>query len=58
MSERERMTQIGLRAPDEVSDKLDAKAKEIGISKNALILVLIDLGFKAYENVNLQVQEE
>jgi predicted HicB family RNase H-like nuclease len=52
------MTQIGLRVPEELSDRLEAKAKEIGVSKNALVLILIDLGFKIYENVNFQAQSE
>jgi hypothetical protein len=50
------ITQVGLRAPSELNNKLEAKAKEIGISKNAFVLVLLDLGFKAYENVNSQPQ--
>jgi hypothetical protein len=48
------MTQTGLRAPDELLGRLEAKAKEIGISKNAFTLILIDLGFKVYENANFQ----
>jgi predicted HicB family RNase H-like nuclease len=43
------MTQIGLRTPEELSEKLESKAKEVGISKNALILILIDLGLRVYE---------
>jgi hypothetical protein len=35
----------------------DAKAREIGISKNALLLVLLDLGWKVYENVNPPAQQ-
>lgn len=43
--EREQV-QIGLRVSEGLNDQLDAKAKEIGISKNALVSVLIHLGFK------------
>jgi hypothetical protein len=50
------ITQMGLRAPSELSNKLEAKAKEIVISKNAFVLVLLDLGFKVYENVNSPTQ--
>ena len=52
------MTQTGLRMPGELSDKLDEKAKAVGISKNALILVLVDLGLKLYESANPQGQQE
>lgn len=53
--EKEQQIQIGLRVPESVNEKLEKKALEIGISKNALILVLIDLGFQFYEcNVNHQ----
>jgi hypothetical protein len=41
--------QTGLRLNPELNDKIEAKAKEIGVSKNALLTVLIDLGFKVYE---------
>jgi hypothetical protein len=52
------ITQAGLRISSEWNEKISAKAKEIGISKNALILVLIDLGWKAYENFNHPAQLE
>lgn len=48
--EREQMTiQIGLRVPERVNNRLDEKAESIGISKNALLMVLIDMGMKVYE---------
>jgi hypothetical protein len=52
------MVQVGLRVPAETNEKLEAKAKEIGVSKNALALILLDLGFKAYAGVNPQPQSE
>ena len=54
----EDITQIGLRAQSALNNKLEAKAREVGISKNALILVLIDLGWKIYENLNQASQQE
>jgi hypothetical protein len=47
---------MGLRAPSDLSDRLEAKAREVGVSKNALTLILIDLGFKVYENVKPPAQ--
>lgn len=44
--------QTGLRIRSELNDKVNAKAQEIGISKNALLVILIDLGLKAYEGIN------
>jgi len=41
--------QIGIRIPEAVNVSLTKKAQDIGVSKNALILVLIDLGSKVYE---------
>jgi predicted DNA-binding protein len=52
------LTQTGLRMPSELSDKLEAKAKEIGVSKNAFVLILLNLGWRAYENVTPQRQAE
>jgi hypothetical protein len=52
------ITQIGLRAQSELNERLDVKAKEIGISKNALILVMLELGLRAYEKVNQPAQQE
>lgn len=46
---RDNIEQIGLRLPTQINMKLDSKANEVGISKNALILVLIDIGYKALE---------
>jgi hypothetical protein len=50
--------QMGLRAPIDTNARLEAKAQEIGVSKNALALILLDLGFKAYEGVNHHPQSE
>lgn len=47
---REQPIQIGLRVSDQLNKKLDEKAEQIGISKNALMLVLLDLGMKVYES--------
>jgi hypothetical protein len=47
---------MGLRAPSDLSDRVELKAREIGVSKNAFLLILIDLGFKVYENVKPPAQ--
>ena len=52
------MTQTGLRMPEELSEKLDEKAKAVGISKNALLLVLVYWGFRLFESANPQGQQE
>ena len=46
--------QTGLRLNSALNSKIETKAKEIGISKNALLAVLIDLGFRTYENQSPQ----
>ena len=38
--------QIGLRVNESMNDRLEKKASEIGVSKNSLILMLLDMGFK------------
>lgn len=38
--------QVGLRVPESVNTQLEQYANRIGVSKNALILMLIDMGFK------------
>ena len=38
--------QIGLRVPESVNMQLEQYANTIEVSKNALILMLIDMGFK------------
>lgn len=49
--EREQMTIITtLRLPEERHTYIKEKANEIGISQNAFIAVLIDLGIKLYES--------
>ena len=52
------MTQTGLRIPEELNRKLEARAKSIGVSKNAFLLVLVDLGMKSYDSVNPPPQQE
>lgn len=48
--EREQVTiQIGLRVNESMNNRLEKKASEIGVSKNSLILMLIDMGFKFYD---------
>lgn len=50
--QKEQMTiSTSLRLPEEKSDYIKKKAHEIGISQNAFIMVLIDLGIKLYECV-------
>jgi hypothetical protein len=52
------LTQTGLRMSPELSNKLKVKAQEIGVSKNALLLILLDIGMRAYENVSLPPSTE
>ena len=48
--EREQVTiSTSLRLPEEKNDYIKKKASEIGISQNAFLMVLIDLGIKLYE---------
>ena len=48
--EREQVTiSTSLRLPEEKNDYIKKKASERGISQNAFIMVLIDLGIKLYE---------
>lgn len=50
MLEREQTTiQIGLRVTEKISEQLDSRASEMGISKNSLILMLIHLGNKVLD---------
>lgn len=42
--------QIGLRVPIHINEKLQKKADEIGLSKNDVILMLINIGFTVCEN--------
>ena len=48
--EREQIIQIGLRVSEEINEKLEKRAQIIGISKNALILVLIHMGEKVLDS--------
>ena len=43
------LIQIGLRVPLHVNEELERRAKELWVTKNALIVMLIDLGQKAYD---------
>lgn len=46
-----------LRVPEAKNDYIKEKAQEIGISQNAFMMVLLDLGIKTYEAqavINLQ----
>ena len=58
--EREQTTiQIGLRINESTNLKIERKASEIGVSKNALILMLIDLGFKFCDSsITVALREE
>lgn len=42
--------QVGLRLPEHINKRLEKKSIQVGISKNALILVLIDLGLKVWND--------
>lgn len=42
--------QIGLRVPSNVNERLQQKANAMGVSVNALILMLIDIGLTAWDN--------
>ena len=49
--EREQTTiQIGLRVPESINSQLEDRANAIGVSKNALILMLVNLGFKVLDS--------
>lgn len=58
--EREQTTiATSLRIPEAKNDYIKIKANEIGISQNAFIMVLIDLGIKLYESeVNVIPKEK
>lgn len=51
MQKEQTTISTSLRLPEEKSDYIKKKAHEIGISQNAFIMVLIDLGIKLYECV-------
>ncbi len=53
MEERKNIINTSLRLTEERNNYIKEKANEIGISQNALINVLIDLGIKFYE-LNLE----
>ena len=45
-----------IRAPDELQNKLSSKAKELGITRNALVLVILNEWINP-DNKKLQNQE-
>lgn len=45
-----------IRAPDELKNKLSSKAKELGITRNALVLVILNEWINP-DNKKLQNQE-
>lgn len=50
--------QTGLRLPEEVYDNLQARANEMGVSINQLILVLISIGMKFLDEGVIPLQSE
>lgn len=53
------LVQVGLRLTNERNQALEDKARQIGISKNALIQVLIEQGLKIFDGelcINPQIQ--
>lgn len=52
------MIQIGLRVPENVNVRLEEEATSIGVSKNALILMLIKLGFNVLDSSIIVPPEE
>lgn len=51
MKDMKEIVQIGLRVPESLNKKLSIMAKERGISKNSLVLVLIDNGLNFYKDI-------
>lgn len=49
MQREQIMVNTSLRLPEEVNLYIKEKAQEIGISQNAFISILIDLGIKIYK---------
>lgn len=49
MNPKEYKIQTGLRVPEELHTDLQERAKEIGVSVNQLILMLIYIGIKLIE---------
>lgn len=59
IEQKQRSVQIGLRVPEKINALLDERADSIGISKNSLILVLINLGIKVFDSqINLVLPSE
>ena len=50
MSEREEKNLISLRLSSRVDQYTKSKAEAVGVSQNAFLNVLIDLGLRAYES--------
>ena len=56
---KESMVVTSLRLTEERNNYVKEKANEMGISQNAFIMVLIDLGIKVYESkINFEFVEE
>ena len=56
---KENIVNTSLRLPEEKNEYIKNKAKEIGISQNAFIQILIDLGIKFYEaDMSIQLQQK
>ena len=49
--------QTGLRIPEERYEKIQEYADSVGVSLNSAILLLVDIGLRAIESVNLQANE-
>ena len=47
--ERDKTITLTLRMPESTNAYLREKAREIGVSQNALILMLMNIGIKVYE---------
>ena len=52
--EREQTVTTSIRIPEQRNEYIRKKANEIGISQNALMVMLIDLGIKLYESDIIQ----
>ena len=50
--------QVGLRLPEELNNKITQKANEIGISRNSLIQVFIDIGLRTYNEFTVNLPKE
>ena len=53
MKQESTIVTTSLRLPEKQNRYIQEKAQEIGISQNALLLVLIDLGIKVYDSTTV-----